>query len=203
VTRGGRSVEVGWVGLWAPIRARHNAPNASVLRGRTVEREPAVFASAPIRDGAYVLDVPFQDNGWYVAVEEPGQPLTQVGPIAVSLGQEKTLDIACVKGGRIRGRVKGIPTGLEGHLWVVAFSRTAVRAEARLGRDGAFVFPPLPPGEYGLKVGHDAYEDPDVPRAPDIPEEDWTRPADPWKRAKLVEVEPGRDHAGVEVEFLP
>lgn len=147
--------------------------------------------------------MPFQHNGWFVVVEEPGQPLTQVGPIAVSLNREKTLDIVCVKGGVISGRVRGGPTGLEGHLWVVAFSKTAVRAEARVGREGAFAFPPLPPGEYGLKVGHDAYEDPDVPRGLDIPKEDWVRPANPWKRAKLVKLESGRDQRGVEVEFPP
>ena len=99
--------------------------------------------------------------------------------------------------------MKGIPAGLEGHLWVVAFSRTAIRMEARVRRDGAFAFLRVPPGQYGLKAGHDAYEDSDVPRSLDISEEDWVRPADPWKRARIVEVESDRDHAGVEVEFLP
>ena len=55
-----------------------------------------------------------------------------------------------------------MPPGWEGHVWVVAFSQTAVREEVRIARDGTFTLPPLPPGEYGLKAGHDAFEYPEV-----------------------------------------
>ena len=110
------------------------------MRGRTVVGPRGIFA-APIRDGAYTLDVPFPSATWYVVVEEPGHPLTQVGPIAVALNEKQTLDIACTEGGRIRGRVKDVPPGWEGNLWVVAFSKTAVREEARVAPDGTFLPP--------------------------------------------------------------
>lgn len=200
VTRDGRPIQTGWVGLWA-LRQPDNSANAPILRGRTVVQDPIVYASAPIRGGAYAIDVPFQGTDWYVVVEEPGQPLTQVGPIPIGLNQEKRLDIACTEGGRISGRVKDVPRGWEGHLWVVAFTRTAIRVEARVAPDGEFSLPLLPPGEYGLKVGHDAYDDSEVPRDRNIPEEEWERLADPWRRAKVVEVEAGRDSGGVEVEL--
>ena len=136
-------------------------------------------------------------------MEEPGHPLTQVGPIPIALNEKKTLDIACTEGGRIRGRVKDVPPGWEGHLWVVAFSKTAVREETRVAPDGTFSLPPLPPGEYGLKVGHDAYEDAEVYPGSllrDHPEA-FKEMADPWKRAKVVTVEAGRETVGVELEL--
>jgi len=61
----------------------------------------------------------------------------------------------------------------------------------------------LPPGDYGLKVGHDAYEDSEVPHGPNIPEEAWKKPADPWQQAKVVKVEAGRDVKGMELELPP
>jgi hypothetical protein len=139
-------------------------------------------------------------------VEEPGHALTQVGPIAVAVNEKKRLDVVCQEGGRVRGRVRGIPAGWEGNAWVVAFSKTAVREEARVAADGTFVLPPLPAGEYGLKAGHDAYEDAEVYPGDltavrrDHPEM-FKEIADPWKRAKVVTVEAGRETAGVEVEF--
>ena len=204
VTRDGRPVQAGWVGLWA-LRKPSNAPGAPLMRGRTAVGPPIPYASAPIRDGSYSLDVPFQSETWYVVAEEPGRPVTQVGPIPMALNQTRTVDIACTPGGRIRGRVEGVPPGWEGHVWVVAFSRTAVRDEVRVARDGTFTLPPLPPGEYGLKAGHDAYDDPEVyPGAlrrehPEV----FKEKADPWRRAKVLTVEAACDSAGVVVDFPP
>jgi hypothetical protein len=174
------------------------------MRGRTVAGAPIVYASAPVRDdGVYLLDVPFRVEDWYVVVEEPGQALTQVGPISISLQEQKVLDIACTEGGHNRGRAVGVPSGWEGHGWVVAFSKTAVRAEARIGPDGAFLLPPLPPGVYGLKVGHDAYEDPEVYPGLlyQVHPESTTETADPWKRATMVTIEAGQDSGGMQVEW--
>jgi hypothetical protein len=201
VTRDGRPVKFGWVALWRLMRST-NTINAPVMRGRTVVGRPVVNA-VPIRDGSYTIDAPFQGEGWYVVAEEPGYPLTQVGPITIAQNEKKTLDIACTEGGRIRGLVKGIPAGWEGSVWVVAFSKTAIREEARVALDGTFTLPPLPPGEYGLKAGHDAYEDAEVYpglSARDHPEA-AKEPADPWKRAKVVTVKAGQETEGVEVEF--
>ena len=95
------------------------------------------------------------------------------------------------------------PRDWEGHLWVVAFSKTAIREESRAAPDGTFSFPALPPGEYGLKVGHDAYDDPEVYPGSlmrDHPEA-FKENADPWKRAKIVSVRAGQTTEGVEVEL--
>ena len=45
----------------------------------------------------------------------------------------------------------------------------------------------MPPGEYGLKVGHDAYLDSEVPRAPfELPmPRELSAPADPWAQHDL------------------
>ena len=65
----------------------------------------------------------------------------------------------------------------------MAFSKTAVQAEARVGPGGEFTLPSLPPGEYGLKAGHDAYDDAEVypgKLAMEHPES-FKETADPWK----------------------
>jgi hypothetical protein len=204
VTRNGKAVSNGWVGLWK-LRRPNNVMNAALLRGRTVVGTPIYYESSPIQNGTYTLNVPFQDDAWYVVVEESGQPITQVGPIAISLNQKKTLDIACTDGGRISGWVKNVPQQWKGHYWVVAFSKTAVREEARVGPDGCFSLPLLPPGQYGLKVGHDAYQDQEVPRGDleTIPKAAWTTITDPWRRAKVVTVKAGGEVSGVELELPP
>jgi hypothetical protein len=204
VTRSGQPVRSGWVGLWE-VRRTRNAPNAYVARGRTVVGDPITRASALIRDGAYRLSVPYQSESWYVVVEEPGQPLTQVGPISIALKEQKSVSIDCTEGCQIRGRVTGIPVGWEGHVWVVAFGKAAISAEVRVDATGQFVLPALPPGEYGLKAGHDGYDDAetypgDLLLLRQHPEA-FKQNADPWKRAKRVTLAPGHDHAIVEIEF--
>jgi hypothetical protein len=212
VTRDGRPVQCGWVALCVVPRAQ-NAPNAYVLRGRTTVGERVVYAEVPLRDGAYTLAVPFQGKAWYVVVEEPGQPPTLAGPVAVGLNERRTLDVACADGGSVTGRVKAVARGFEGQLWAVAFSDAGYRAEARVRSDGSFRFVALLPGEYGLKVGHNAYVDtetqvkwPDTGRKWTKEESEafqnaWDAPAEPWKRARRVRVEAGREAGPVELEL--
>ncbi len=202
VTRDGKAVASGWVSLWM-LRRKHNTINADVMRGRTTEGDPVIYASAPVRDGSYTLSVPFQHERWYIVVEEAYQALTQVGPFPIELNESRTLDITCTEGGRIRGVIRGLPELWRGQAWVVAFGKTGVRAEVQAGPDGSFALPPLPPGEYGLKAGHDAYTDSEIPQGDlaSIPKSAWERDADPWKNAQCVQIEPGRDVDKVELEF--
>jgi hypothetical protein len=212
VTRAGRPVTSGLVCL-VEVPESLNAPNAHVLRGRTTAR-PGIInqQAAPRADGRYTLDVPGLGKSWYVVAQAPGQPPTIVGPLTVGLNEVKTVDVACTAAGSISGRVKFTPAGLEGHLWVVAFTKTGFRTEAPVVR-GCFTLPALPPGEYGLKVGHDAFVDAEtrVPLA-DVKREltkaetaalikAWNAPAEPWKRARVVRVEEGKQTAGIDLEL--
>ncbi|MBI2824293.1 MAG: carboxypeptidase regulatory-like domain-containing protein [Planctomycetia bacterium] len=197
---GGQPVRSGWVGLWA-LRRTPDSVNAHIMRGRTVEGGPVAYASTPVRDGDYVLDVPFQDENWYVVVEEPGHALTQVGPIPIGVNETKQVNVACVAGGSLRGRVSDVPPEWRGHVWAVAFTKTGIRMQTRARPDGEFSFTNVPPGEYGLKAGHDAHTDSEVPQDPDIPKEAWERRADPWQRATVVRVESGSESAGVELSL--
>jgi RNA polymerase sigma factor (sigma-70 family) len=212
VTRAGRPVARGIVSLMEVSEAL-NAPNAYVLRGRTTVGPGIICQQAALRaDGSYALEVPGLGKSWYVAAEVPGEPPTVVGPVAVGLNELKRVDVACTTAGSLSGRVKSTPAGLEGYLCVVAFTRAGFRAEAPVVR-GRFTLPALPPGEYGLKVGHDAFVDAEtqVPLA-DVRRElteaekvalikAWNAPAEPWKRAKVVRVEAGKETAGIELEL--
>ena len=98
-----------------------------------------------------------------------------------------------------------MPADWKGHLWVVAFTKTAIQMETRVTPDGMFSFSLLPPGEYGLKVGYDGYQDSEVPQgsytewAKDV----WEKRSDPWHRAKVVTVETDHEMSGVELELPP
>jgi hypothetical protein len=202
VSRHGQRVTSGWVGL---IYRRHDEDpiNSYMLRGRTVVGLQCTYDRAPVLDGTYALKVPFQDDEWYVAAEEPGQPLTLIGPIKVELNEKKHLDIEYVDGGSIHGRVKDVPIGWEGNLWAVAFAKSAIQAETPVNADGSFSFSQLSPGEYGLKVGHDAYLDWEVPRGKSAMSNPALRDkkADPWKRAVIATVRPGSKTSGIELEL--
>jgi hypothetical protein len=171
-----------------------------------------IFEEVAVHDGRFLLKVPYQSKGWYVVVDEPGEVPTIVGPVQVDLNQRKELNIVCTDGGALRGRVKDIPPGLDHNLWVVAFTKTGYRAETRVLPDGTFRFGSLPSGEYGLKVGHDAYTDSETQVAAPTHEKwtkeetdafnkAWNAPADPWQRAMVVRVEAGREKSGVELKL--
>ena len=202
VTRDGQPVKVGWVGLWF-MRRDDDAVNAPILRGRTVESDPFIRGRALIVDGKYRLEVPFDDTDWYIVVEAPGEPMTQIGPLRVKSREEKKLDIACVQGGAIAGKVKNVPKGWEDDLWAIAFTKTGIRAEARVKSDGTYRLDRLPPGEYGVKVGHDGFLDAEVPRGDARTAASFKMPATPWKNARVVAVTAGRESDGVVLELPP
>jgi hypothetical protein len=201
VTRDGRPVKTGWVGLWH-VRKNLDAVNAPVLRGRVVDGLPFYLQSAPIVNGNYRLQIP-DDDEYLVVAEEPGRPPTQVGPIGVKLRQERKLDIACVKGGSISGKVNDPPKGWEGHLWVIAFTKTGMRFEGRTKADGTFQLEGLPPGAYGLKVGHDGYLDTEVPQGRENILKGLKQLPDAWKNARVVRVESERVTADVMLTLPP
>jgi Carboxypeptidase regulatory-like domain len=100
--------------------------------------------------------------------------------------------------------VKNVPAGWEGHLWAIAFTKSGIRAETRVNADGTFRLEHVPPGEYGVKVGHDGYLDAEVPRiGSKVTEADWNRQANAWKAARVVRVQPGHVSDGVELELPP
>jgi hypothetical protein len=200
ITEQGRAVKTGWVALWT-IRRSENIANAPVRRGRTIAPTEIIFDQSPIRDGKYSLNVPFQGEAFYVVAELPGRAPTQIGPISIALNEKKSLDIACAEGGVISGVVKNRPKRWEDNLWVVAFTDTGLHSETRVLSDGTFSIPQLPPGRYGLKVGHDAYRDSEIPDRSNHSPEAWGATPEPWKRAVVVEVTAGEERSGIELEL--
>jgi hypothetical protein len=85
----------------------------------------------------------------------------------------------------------------------VAFNKTAIRKDVRVGHDGKFRITQLPPGEFGLKVGQDAFQDSEIYRGQDDKEfkEAYERKIDPMKRAIVVNIQSGREIEGVELEL--
>jgi hypothetical protein len=200
VQRDGQLVKTGWVALRQQVHKVRSVPQATIWRGRTVTNEGNVLASAVVSEGAYSLNVPYQGD-WLVEMQEPGQPLMRIGGVTVGLNEAKKLDIIAVHGGII-GQVAGIPPKWANDTWVVAFTRTGAVYETRAGSDGRFSFGALPPDEYGLKAGHDAFWDAERPMDK-LPDNDaaWTTPADPWKRAKVVKVASDQIVGDVRVEL--
>ena len=78
----------------------------------------------------------------------------------------------------------------------------AIQRDLRERRRDIFVSQ-LPPGEYGLKVGHNTYHDWEVPggKLDESSEAIWQLRADPWQRAKIVTVRAGSESSGVELEL--
>ena len=87
VTRNGKPVKTGWVGLWL-LTSKCELGFGWQMRGRTTIAEPCYIRSATIQNGTYSLNVPYQNDAWFVVVEEPGHALTQIGPIKIVLNEE-------------------------------------------------------------------------------------------------------------------
>ena len=178
-------------------------------RGRTVPAPRFEMLHAPVRpDGTYAIDGLKLHAGnpgrWFLVFEEPGHAPAVLGPPAVKAGErQRMINLAAVEGGSIAGRVEHVPEAMAGQVWVVAFNENIIRREARAGRDGAFRIDGLPSGRYGVKVGHDAYQDPHIAENRPLgrestPEERPQRPkkAEPWQGAVEATVRPARRPQG-------
>jgi hypothetical protein len=189
-----------WVSLWKKGK-EPDSPSSTLRRGRTVDgsyRPPRVDALTAA-DGSYLLDV--ADPGEYYVTARPlvGAPAASPA-LTVRSGAELTCDLDLPVGGRIRGRVKDVSPDQAERLWVVAFARTPFSAVVPVDRDGRFVLADLPPGEIGLKVGHEGYVDSDVPRAP-FAKDVWQQVGEPWKRAARVDARANQQISGIELEY--
>jgi hypothetical protein len=211
VTRDGKFVRGGRLGGWRMASREMNRPNVTIQRGRTVPasgyeaewtmvRSDGTFALKNLKDGP-------NPAPWFLLYEELTGPPTIVGPIAIT-NKDRTLkvDIAVTQGGAIEGRVENVQAAMAGQVWVVAFGETILRREVLASTDGTFHLEGLPPGRYGLKTGHDAYNDPHIPRwkPGDRPNpKEFQKPAEPWQGAVVVAVEAGQTARGVVVDFRP
>jgi hypothetical protein len=176
VTREGRPISLGRVGAWWQ-RDEFDRVNSGVQRGRTVPSPRFEVLHVPLRpDGSYALNdlkIRMGNPGrWFVVVEEPGHAPAVFGPLPLNTGKaQQTMNLDAGEGGSIAGRVENVPASMAGQVWVVAFNENVIRREARVSRDGTFRLDGLPPGRYGLKVGHDAYKDPHILEVPPIGQE--------------------------------
>jgi hypothetical protein len=214
VTRGGKPVARGWIALALVDRGTPNAPNADVLRGRTTTSPMNVVDEGAITNGEYTLHARGPGKHHVLLVYEPGQAPTLVSNVSIDEQEMASLDIACVPGGDLEGRVPSVPDALRGQLWAVGFSRAGFRAETRVQPDGSFRFTNLPPGEYGVKIGLEGIMDREVRLAGEGKPSDykptkeeveaWQKafeaPADPWQRAALGTVR-ARETAHIAVEL--
>lgn len=215
VTRDGRPVTSGRVGAWY-LRDEFNRINAAVQRGRTVPAprfEMHHVAMQP--DGTYVVEGvevhPGRRGRWFLMFEEPGHAPTIIAPEALKVGErQRTINLEAVEGGALGGKVEHVPESLAGHVWVVVFNENVVRREVRVGRDGTFHLDGLPPGRYGLKVGHDAYSDPHIPKLPAAGEKStpgeqaaWNKTAEPWQGAVEATVRSSATISDIHLDFRP
>ena len=202
------AAEGGRVGAWRKLRERARA-NVGMQKGRTAPVGGYEFAAAKVSPGgAFRLDG-LEPGSWYFTFEEPGRASMLIGPVELKKGEAAhPLTITPIPGATIEGRIENVPTAMLGHVWVVAFDDRITRREVLARPDGTFRLEGLPPGRYGLKAGHDAYQDPHS--LGDLRGTDWEKhrkellePAEPWRGAVVVEGRAGETTRGVVLDFRP
>jgi hypothetical protein len=189
VALGGKPVKSGWAVLYRMTQPKFAA---DLLRNRPVAPTRYAYAEAEVTDGTFTLIPRGTAKDWFVAVYVPGRAPTIVGPLELADGKPAEVKVEIAGSGAVAGVVGDVPAQYDGHLWVVAFATNGFRAETRVRVGGKFAFPALPPGEYGLKVGHNAFKDEEVlAEEPKAPAFKIQPPADPWKRALKVTLKAG------------
>jgi hypothetical protein len=196
LTRDGKPVTGARVSAWY-LRRESEAVNCRMQRGRIIPEGGFLCQFNVSSDGTYSLGG-LESAQYHLLVQEPGRGSWLSQRVAVlKSDRELEMNLEITAGGSIDGKVEGIPAELAGQVWVVAFNDNVFSCETRVQKDGVFSFKNLPPGDYGLKAGHDNYfEKPDMGE-----KESWTTPADPWKKAVKVTVEGGKPAGNIVIRF--
>ena len=189
------------VALWK-LPGHQAAANAYVIRGRTTAGDGFVFASAMLEGGRFSLDVPYQDNDWYVLVETPKRVIAFEGPITIAKGESKTLDLGPQNSGGLRGILSN-HSAVSASLHAILFSDAGIQYETRVQANGSFEFTDVYPGVYGLKVGCDSILDSEIPGVTNtkMTNDELRMRSDPWKRAMRVTVREGEVLDSIEIAF--
>ena len=202
------AAEGGRVGGWRKLREGERV-NVGMQRGRTSSRGGYELAVAKVGPGGAFTFDGLDPGSWYFTFEEPGRATTQVGPVVLKKGEAaRPLAITPTPGSTIEGRIENVPPAMLGQVWVVAFDDRITRREVLARTDGSFQLEGLPPGRYGLKAGHDAYEDPQALghlRRPEMEKyrKEIFEPAEPWRGAVVVEGRTGETTRDVVLDFRP
>lgn len=187
--REGKGVSRATVSLWAPGAPISDKVNAPVHYGRLVTPAARLVKSAlSDASGNYNLDVPYQ-GAWLLRVDLVGEAPTLVGPFEIERGKAMRRDLALVPGGELSGSVRYADLFANGVLWAIAFDDRGQVEIAQVKSTGMFRFPRLAPGQYGVKIGHLGYKDPELISGAD--EFERRTPADPWARARKIIVKAG------------
>lgn len=193
------------VGLFAEASDALPSPRVFLLRNRTVEFN-IIEASSTVVNGEFSLVAPSQGSNWYALVENLSGPIAVQGPLSLEGGENPSLDITISELGELHGSVADYQQ-IGGPVWAVLFSRHGILYETQMHSDGRFAFENLLPGEYGLKVAREEIFDSEVPKIVGVSNEElqsaFAQSADPWRRAKVVTIEPTRDLDVGEVVFTP
>lgn len=200
-----KPVAHGWITL-NKHHGQRNAPNAVMMHGRTTECGLMPFHHAEIKQGTFRCEA-LEPGEYAVMLYVPGQAPTYISQVTLTKGTWTNQDFVISPGCSIAGKVPTIPALLKNELWVIAFSRQGYRTAVRMQQDGSFTLSELPAGEYGLKVGCEAIRDKEtdvehpglLPQGKQLSKAEYEAklkayeaPADPWKRATVVQVKAGQ-----------
>jgi len=201
ITYRDKPVMHGWVAHWK-LEPPCDIAWCNIARGRVVDRYGYDTDYTMINEGQFELTYRPTSEEQYLVIESVGLPTRQVPWSELSFDQETEVVIAMEEPASICGRLLCIPSGLAGHIWVVAFNRTGLRYEVLSDREGRFQFHGLASGTYGLKAGHHGMRDRDIPEIDGngdpigVPQDAKSRP---WDNAVIISVQQGESIEDIEI----
>jgi carboxypeptidase family protein len=125
-----------------------------VVRGAVLPRIVAPFDVTPLLpDGSFTFD----DVGGtaLLRIDRPGEAPLLHGPLRLTSGEKRRIDVVCTPPAILTGRLTGVPAGFEGEAWVVLQEERGITNSVRAGRDGRFSIA-LDAGRYALRAGIEA-----------------------------------------------
>lgn len=201
----GKPVADGWLRVEIPLE-ECDIWNVRLVRGCPVPVGTGTIERVAIAtDGSFELKSVHPGFAYLVA-DVPGLPLqvraTQILPHEAWPDGRPEFQFEAVPPGKIQGSVQDVPPMMRGRLWAVAFDEAVVRRAVRIRADDTFVFEGLPPGDYGIRVGHDSWSRLQG-NYPEIFPKDAEEPitAQPWTGIEPIHLAPGATVDSIEVRF--